>query len=527
MRLFTNCAGIAGQMGKPVKVRMCLNQLEPGSFGVYANGQDLKGVTYEITPLINDKGWVLKANVKLRTAEYALLDNVWTPVRLWPAYAVDIPAGRSHWFYFNIETQRGQSAAGDYMGKILIHAQNAKIELPLEVTVLPVDLLTMDEAGLTMFGCYDRLPPLHDVEFERLYNYGGALLWYSGFAPPVAMKDGKMVFDYTYPDDWMKGARKRGFTGAIWYLGGDPFRMPNSLHVFANMGTLDKKMTREQWCEAQKGKGAILPETRKLFVEWMRAVNAHAVDNGWLELFPTPHDEPQKWVTAGAWIKPFFKDGCAAIHEADPRIRVYGCIHHVGTWHDIPDIWKVFIDDIDVFNTNNVAEDPDIANKIRQASAESIKNGGKGKLFWQYTGLGGGVPESQRYSFGFFFGAFGSTGFTAWAYNWDDQWDLSGRHGDLAVTAWPTAYETIPSPWFESQRAGLDDRRVIATYQKRFANDADAMKVLNDILAQAKTSRSKKSGNDKEAGFFDSIDDQAKLVAWRNVLVDRLAEAAK
>jgi len=57
-----------------------------------------------------------------------------------------------------------------------------------------------------MFGCYQRLPPLHDVEFERRYNYGGALLWYAGFAPPLALRDGKLAFDYTYPDDWMKGA---------------------------------------------------------------------------------------------------------------------------------------------------------------------------------------------------------------------------------------------------------------------------------------------------------------------------------
>ncbi len=440
---------------------------------------------------------------------------------------MDIQPGRSHWFYFNLETRRGETAPGLYKGKILISAKEAKTELPLEVEVLPVDLLTMDEAGITMFGCYDRLPPLHDVEFQRRYNYGGALLWYNGFQIPIALKDGKLVFDFTYADDWMKGARKRGFTGAIWYLGGDPFRMPSSLKVWAHLGTLGKKMSFGDWCNAQKGKDAVLPETRKLFVEWMRQVNAHAVDNGWLELFPTPHDEPQKWASTGAWIKPFFKDACAAIREADPRIRVYGCIHHVKGWKGVPDLWKVFIDDIDVYNTNAIGEDPDVGNKIRAAGAESVKRGGKDKLFWQYTGLGGGVPDSQRFSFGFFYGAFGSTGCTAWAYNWNDTWDLSGRKGDLAVTAWPTAYQTIPSPWMEAQREGLDDRRIIATYQKRFAKDGEAMKGLAGILEEAKTSRSKKSGNNQEAGFFDSVDDVAKLTGWRNTLLDRLAAAAK
>jgi hypothetical protein len=526
-RLFQNCAVPAAGIGKPVKVRMCLNELEPGSFGVFASGAALTGVEYEITPLTDSAGRELQATVERRTAEYALLDGRWTPIRLWPAYAADVPAGHSQWFYFNIETRRGQSAPGLYKGKILIRAKEAKAELPLEVAVMPVDLPTMDEAGLTMFGCYDRLPPLHDVEFERRYGYGGALLWYSGFAIPMAMRDGRLVLDFTYPDNWMKGARKRGFTGAIWYLGGDSAKMPTTLKVFAQLGTLDKTMSFDEWTKAQGGKGEVLPETRRRFVEWMRQVNGHAVAGGWPELFPTPHDEPQKWASKGAWIKPFFKDACAAIREADPRLRVYGCIHHVKGWQGVPDLWKVFIDDIDVYNTNAVDEDPDIGNKVRAAGAEAEKRGGRNKLFWQYTGLGGGVPESQRFSFGFFFGAFGSTGFTAWAYNWNDTWDLSGRKGDLAVTAWPTPYQTIPSPWMEAQREGLDDRRIIAAYQKQFAKDPQAMKVLEDVFKEVVASRSRTGGNNKEAGFFDSVDDVAKLLRWRQTLLDRLAAAGK
>jgi len=431
--------------------------------------------------------------------------------------------GRSHWFYFTIETRRGEARPGTYTGQILINAKEGKTELPLEVEVLPVELLTIDEAGVTMLGCYDKTPPLHDIAFQRRYNYGGALLWYTQFAPPVAMKDGKLVFDFTFPDDWMKGARKRGFTSAAWYLGGDPYRLPGSAKVMAHLATLDGKMTREAWCAAQKSQDHILPETRALFVDWMRQVNHHAVDNGWLELFPSPHDEPQKWASAGAWIKPFFKDGCAAIREADPRLRVYGCIHHVKGWRGIPDLWSIFVDDIDVYNTNAINEDQDVGNKVRAAGKASLAKGGKDKLFWQYTGLGGGVPESQRFAFGFYYGAFGGSGCTAWAYNWDDAWDLSGRKGDLAVTAWPTVYQTIPSPWLEAQREGLDDRRIIATYQNRFAGDAAAMKVLVNIFEEVKGSRSQHSGSNTEAGFFDSVDDTAKLLRWRNALLDRQA----
>jgi hypothetical protein len=78
----------------------------------------------------------------------------------------------------------------------------------------------------------------------------------------------------------------------------------------------------------------------------------------------------------------------------------------------------------------------------------------------------------------------------------------------------------------EAQREGLDDRRIIATYQKRFAGDAAAMKVLNDIFDEVKGSRSKHSGANTEAGFFDSVDDTAKLLRWHTTLLDRLSAAA-
>jgi len=75
----------------------------------------------------------------------------------------------------------------------------------------------------------------------------------------------------------------------------------------------------------------------------------------------------------------------------------------------------------------------------------------------------------------------------------------------------------------ETQREGLDDRRIIATCRKRFASDPEALKVLDGIFEEVRTSRSKSSGNNKEAGFFDSVDDTAKLMRWRNTLLDKLA----
>jgi hypothetical protein len=65
---------------------------------------------------------------------------------------------------------------------------------------------------------------------------------------------------------------------------------------------------------------------------------------------------------------------------------------------------------------------------------------------------------------------------------------------------------------------------VIETYRKRFAKDAEAMKVLETIFDEVKNSRAKSSGNNKEAGFFDAVDDAAKFARWRNTLLERLAK---
>jgi hypothetical protein len=520
-RVFTWNPVPVEHLGKPVRIRMCTDELEPGSFAVYANGAALTGVGYEVTALRDAAGNALKATIERRTAEYSLTDGIWVPIRLWPAYAVDIPANRSQWFLLDVETRRGEAKAGLYKGTIRITAKEGKTELPLEVEVLPVDLLTMDEAGLTMYGCYDKLPPLHDIDFARRWNFGGSLVW-GNFNIPMAMRDGKLQLDFTYPDDWMQGCRKRGFTSMIWYLGGDSAGSPDTLTTLIRLGNVAGVMPSNGWSQAQAGKPFIIPEVRTVFVDWMRQVNGHAVASGWPELLPTPHDEPMKWLVKGEWIRGFFKDACAALHEADPRLRVYACMHMVDHGRQ----WDCFIDDIDVFNTNAVWEDPDLGDQVRGADQASRAKGGKGKQFNQYvTTYFQGSPKSMRFMFGWFFAAFGSTGCTAWAYNWDDTWDMSGKGNEAGLTAWPTAYQTIPSPWMVGQRDGLDDRRLIATYRKRFAKDAAAIAALEAILDQAKNGRDGFMSPAVSPGYLEAVEQSARLADWRNGLLDRLAGA--
>ena len=522
------------QIGRPVKVRMCLNELEGGSFGVYANGVDVTGVDYKVSELAGPGG-TLKAEIIRRTAEYCLVQKrrglMWFPQRLWPAHKVDIAKGRCHWFLFNVRTKRGVTKPGRYRGTITITSERASTMLPLEVEVLPVDLLTMDEAGLLMGGCVTGLVPAHDIAFQADYNQNATNLWWS-ISPPMTAKSGKLELDFAYLDEWMGSARKRGLKAVVWFLGGDPYGWPDTVNSLRDLARMDvprerDAQARQEWVRKQAdeaNRNSILPEIRPLFKEWVRQVDTHARAAGWPEIIFTPFDEPAKWVQepyrktsnypgvigTGPWIKPFFKDCCAAIREAAPKARIYGSIHHNRT----PENEGIcFLPDIDVFCTNAIHEDAKLGDKVRAA----------GKDFWQYTGVGNSLtPDQARYAFGFFFAAFDSRGSLCWAYNWGAGFDTT--EGSNWMYAWQTPFDTIPAPYFEGMREAWDDRRIIETYKKEFVGDAAAMAVLEGILKSAVGSRAR-GGRDTVSDFWSAVDDVAKLDKWRKQLLDRLAKA--
>ena len=518
------------QIGAPIKIRMCLNELEGGSFGVYANDQALTGVNYAVSDLAGPSGR-LRADVVPRTAEYALVPRgksgyTWFPQRLWPACRVDIPRGQSHWFLFNLRTHRGQARPGLYRGTVAIAADQGRAALPVEVEVLPVDLLTMDEARLFMGGCVTGLVPVHDIEFAVDYNQNGINLWYSGIHPKAEIRGDKLALDFSILDEWMAAAKKRGLAGNVWFLGGNPYGFPNTMHLFRHMASIDTRdghqpLVGDAWIKAQsagENRGKPMARERELAVEWVRQATAHARQMNWPEVILTPFDEPAKWVQnkaegrflgTGPWIRTYFDDGCAVIREGSKDVRIYASIHHVDRTGKKEGL--VFMDDIDIFCTNAIHEDPKVGDKVRAA----------GKTFWQYSG--GDFPDQARFGYGFYFASFGSTGSLRWAYNWGPGFDTT-EGGENWMYAWHTPFDTIPSPSYEGMREAWDDRRIIETYRKKFSGDAEAMAALAAIFKEASASRAE-GGRDTVGDFWTAVDDVSKMDRWRNQLLDRLAKA--
>jgi len=524
-------APAAGEAGATIRIRMTRDELESASFGVYANGRDLKGVTCSLSELTGPAG-ELAGEAELKTVEYAWVkrgNKKGTtirrfPLRLWPAYAVDIPAGRSHGFWLTVRTRDGQSAPGTYRGKLTIRAGGASAEAPVELEVLPIRLLTIDEAGVAMGACISALPPEQEMQTFADYNLRTAQSRFHSTNLKFSITDGGVDIDYGYLDEWMEMAKGKHLAWFRYLMGGNPYGYPDTM-------TGEKAMyaklhpgpdAREQFIEAHKAfrdnpeAAGILPEIRPVYAAWVKALAAHGVEKHWPKLAIEPFDEPAKWVHvftfpnapegcigSGPWIKSHFKQAAALTRQAAKGALVSATVHHAK-----PGL--TFVEDVDLVSTNAIHEDLKLGEKILKA----------GKIFWQYSGCNATQPPAiPRYTYGFYFGAFGSTGGVTWAMNFSRGFDVNSSM--WWAYSWYTPFGTITSPAYEGMREGLDDRRLIETCRKQFAGHPEAEATLQKILAEAVSSRAT-GGTDTVNDFYDSPEEVAKLDTWRNRLLDEL-----
>ena len=526
-----------GEAAAPLRIRMTRDEFESASFGIYANGRDLKNVTCRLSELTGPAG-ELECHAELKTIEYALVGSTSrtgqrtarrVPLRLWPAFAVDIPAGRSHGFWLTIRTQDGKSQPGLYRGNVTIQSGDQTAPLPVEIEVLPLRLLTVDEAGVSMGACISALPPEQEMQTFQDYNLRVAQSRFHSTNLAFSVKDGRLDIDFGYLDEWMAMAKTKRLAFFRYLMGGNPYGYPNTM---TGEKALFTKIhpgpdAREQFIERHKPfrdkpeTAGVLPEIRDVYAQWVRTVVQHAKEKNWPQLLLEPFDEPAKWVHtfvfpdapedclgSGAWIKFHFKDAAKLIRDATKDAVVSGTIHHARPG-------MLFLEDVDLVSTNAIHEDLKLGDKVR----------GAGKIFWQYTGCNATQPPAiPRYTYGFYFGAFQSTGGVTWAMNFSKAFDLSDSQ--WWAYSWYTPFGTITSPAYEGMREGLDDRRLVETCRRQFQGNAKAENLLKVILKEAVESRAK-GGTDTVNDFYNSPQEVAKLDTWRNRLLDELLDLGK
>jgi hypothetical protein len=535
--LMQNAAPQQGEAGAPLKLRMARNEYEPAAFAVYANGQDLRNVTFSVSPLKGEKG-KLTCEVDLRTVEYSAVPSGgrreaasghnMVPMRLWPAYPVDIAKGQSHQFWIDIQTLGEKSRPGKYAGTVTIKADGLQTALPIEVEVLPVTLLTMQQAGLELGGCSGQVPA-QDLKCLAAHNHTGMDVWFGGTQPQMRLIDGAIRFDWTYLDDWMGNAKKYGMNHMMWFLGGDPYGFPDTLNAerdfYRVTATGQSQELRKEYIERlNETPDKVLPEDRPRYQAFIRQLAQHAKANNWPDkLIIHPFDEPAKWVQSsksenafhevkgtGSWIKTHFQDCSALIREAAKgydNILVGGDMHHAEP--SMP-----LLKDVDVFCTNAIHEDPKLGDKVRAA----------GVAFWQYSGTSMGTPAHQgRYTFGFFFGAYNSRGSLIWAYDAAERFDTSGSASQWSY-GWYTPFGTVFTPFMRGVREGFDDRRWIETY-KKLVGEEKAKELLDKIGAEAVAQRTR-GGRDTVSDFFAEMKRTDQLNVWRDRVIEAVVKAS-
>jgi len=564
-----NSAPLAGETDSALTLRMARNETEPGQFGVYAASGDALGCTVDLSALKAKDGTVLNAAVELLTAEYAVIsDGTLRAQRLWPAFPVDIRKGESHMFVLRVTTDAKTSVPGIYSGTIAIRGEAVDASLNVSVEVLPITLLTMAEANLHMTMCADSLLPSHELEVMAKNNLNG--LCFFSYALPIELKKQSatdFTIDFTVADDFMLNAAAAGIKNVVYYMGGDPYGFPDTLHIlrelyrrvaYAGTDMMAGRLELVKYIAAHDG--MIPPELRVLYKQWVAQFLGHAEKSGWPEIYLSPFDEPAKWVQkgwgsaefyyyrdaksgqevvartmtkdkdawlkaqaaagnkpeflcssgAGAWIKPSFKDQCAAIHEAYPKARIYASIHHA-------EPGAPFRDDVDIYCSDAIHEDREMGEYVKQANDPK-------KWYWLYDfSRDAGDPANMRYIFGFFHSAFDTSGSLCWAYNWAGKYDSSVGEGP-SLFAYTSPYGVITQPQFDGLREALDDRRYIETLKRLAAakGQSDAIGVFLKALA-AKSGRNRPGGKwDNVEMLYRELNDSDALDHLRGEVIDQL-----
>jgi hypothetical protein len=513
----------AGEAGSGLSARMFLNEYEPLQLGVYANGADLKGVTATVEPLRDGSGKVV-AEAELRVAEYSLVKG-WNipnyfvepfPQRLWPAYAFDVPAGRSHMLLITLHTGEDFSRAGRYSTVVRLRAEREggadEATVPLTLEILDQRLLTMEEAGLKLGGCTSGLLPEFEMEWLKQNNHNMVNIWYQSDRPEMTRNGASFDLDFRLMDDFMLSARRAGMTDMVYFLGGNPYGFPQTVHLPRKLAATMLGLDDRGWRDLSfRDPNNVPEEIAAHVVEWARRFRAHADSTGWPNVILTPFDEPAKWHQYTPdkgmlhFIKPQFKQLVSLLRQGDPKVQIYGSIHHYYGGID-------FLPDVDIFCTNAVAENWNLPNEVREA----------GKTLWQYSGTTDkGLPGVARYTFGWYFAGHDSRGSLVWAYNWGHRFDT--LDGENWMYAWQTPFGMLPAPFMTGLREAWDDRRLLETLKRRAAGKGvDLSGFLTTLFGEVAAMRGQ-GGTSTLDDFWERSRSDRSLDLWKSRLVQKLS----
>jgi hypothetical protein len=317
--------------------------------------------------------------------------------------------------------------------------------------------------------------------------------------------------DFRVIDDWMAAAKRQGISDLVYFLGGDPYNFPQTMNLPRSLAATTMGLDDAGWRKLVLENPSEVPDSvARMMTEWSRRFGEHARHAGWPNVILTPFDEPAKYIQYRqglgmlGFIKPQFKQQIRLLRRGDPKVQIYGSIHHYDPGMD-------FLEDVDIFCTNAVHENGRMPDEVRAA----------GKTLWEYSGTTDqGLPATARYTFGYYFAAHDSRGSLVWAYNWGNRFDT--LDGSNWMYSWNTPFDVIPAPYIEGLREAWDDRRLLETLKRAAAaKGVDLTIFLGRLFADIAAARGQ-GGADTVTDFWERANNDLAMDEWRHRMVQKL-----
>ena len=369
----------------------------------------------------------------------------------------------------------------------------------------------MEEADLKLGGCTLRFIPEFEMEFLKTYNHNMVNIWYQSERPELTKDGDTFRMGWRIMDEWMAGAKRAGMTDMVYFLGGNPYSFPHTMHLPRTLAECMLDLDEEGWRELSfRDPYNVPPEVAPYMVEWTRRFMEHARANDWPNMIITPFDEPAKWHQYTSdmgmlyFIKPQFKQQVALLRQGDPEVQIYGSIHHYYGGID-------FLEDVDIYCTNAVHENWGMPDEVRAA----------GKTLWQYSFTSDkSMPSVPRYTYGFYFAGHNSRGSLTWAYNWGKRFDTLDGYNWMYV--FTTPFEVVPMPFAEGLREAWDERRLIETIKSRAAEKGVDLSVFwEDFFGEIAASRGV-GGTSTLNDFWEQASESEAMNRWHDELIAKL-----
>ncbi len=512
------------EIGRPVRAFTSIGESEPLTFSIYPL-KNFRKVTLQIKQFVNEKGNSLPAEaVTCRYVKYSWVRPNYNmsgsyyraPEVLMPWSDRPLKAKEPLRIWLSVDTTVA-TVPGFYRSKALLDLDGKKVEVPLTLRVLPIQLIKNPH-----------------VTFAQYYThpYSNAQRATDDFSRQWWQK--KAEYEHAH----MRDSGQEGITGNIWFsrdrktgkllLNFDNMQRQIDLMRKYGMGKfpipcgMGTYALYEYYMNGQK-MGSHIAQVKmppkKYFDDVTaitRMIENEARRRGWPELLYYPVDEPSGSSNSVAYMVEVLKaikkvPGVRTYVTADPAVGAYAPMRpYVDVWCCQP------------FS-------------IPKAQAEKNMKKRPGLEYWSYPNHNSGENDhtlsvGTRMTYGFGLWQSGYKALIPWIYSSysHDQWNnLDSRSADFGVRTAPDG-RPIPTPLWEAYREGIDDGKYIFTLEtfiarareRGFAKEAAAAQadldlIKNNILIQPKY-------RDKNLWAADTFDAYRWLMAENIMKLDEL-----